>query len=141
MAWRGHDASDTMRIGNVRKTVMKSIVSFCLFASLLFAASEASAAIEEASLPPAQQEEKLVPANLELTFTGPVDLAGSTAILLDAQGTELPTGKPFLSGPEGSVFKIPLDPAMAPGFYTLNWRVLSMDGRSAEGRYQFKVDP
>lgn len=141
MAWRGHDASDTMRIGDLRKTVMKSIVSFCLFASLLLAANEAFAAIEEASLPPAQQEEKLVPANLELTFTGPVDLAGSTAILLDAQGTKLPTGKPFLSGPEGSVFKIPLDPSMAPGFYTLNWRVLSMDGRSAEGRYQFKVDP
>lgn len=141
MAWRGHDASDTMRIGNVRKTVMKSIVSFCLFASLLLAANEASAAIEEASLPPPQQEEKLVPANLELTFTGPVDLARSTAILLDAQGTALPTGKPFLSGSEGSVFKIPLDPAMAPGFYTLNWRVLSRDGRSAEGNYQFKVDP
>ncbi|MBE1509240.1 copper resistance CopC family protein [Rhizobium viscosum] len=120
---------------------MKSIVSFCLFASLLFAANEASAAIEEASLPPPQQEEKLVPANLELTFTGPVDLARSTATLLDAQGLTLPTGKPFLSGPEGSVFKVPLDPAMAPGIYTLNWRVLSMDGHSAEGQYQFRVDP
>jgi methionine-rich copper-binding protein CopC len=120
---------------------MKSIVSFCLFASILFAANVASAAIEEASLPPPQQEEKLVPANLELTFTGPVDLARSTAILLDAQGLVLPTGKPFLSGPEGSVFKVPLDPAMAPGVYTLNWHVLSMDGRSAEGHYQFRVDP
>jgi copper resistance protein C len=141
MAWRGHDASGTMRIGNTRKTVMKSIVSFCLFASLLFAATEASAAIEEASLPPPQQEERLVPANLELTFTGPVDLARSTATLLDAQGLTLPTGKPFLSGPEGSVFKVPLDPSMAPGVYTLNWRVLSMDGHSAEGHYQFRVEP
>ena len=120
---------------------MKSIVSFCLFASLLLAANGASAAIEEASLPPQQQEEKLVPANLELTFTGPVDLARSTAILLDAQGTPLPTGKPFLAGPEGSIFKIPLDPSMAPGLYTVDWRVLSMDGRSAEGQYQFRVDP
>ena len=98
---------------------MKSIVSFCLFASLFLAANEASAAIEEASLPPPQQEEKLVPANLELTFTGPVDLARSTATLLDEQGLTLPTGKPFLSGPDGSVFKVPLDPAMAPGIYTL----------------------
>ncbi|QWW70532.1 copper resistance protein CopC [Rhizobium sp. WYJ-E13] len=120
---------------------MKSIVSFCLFASLLLAANDASAAIEEASLPPPQQEEKLVPANLELTFTGPVDLAHSTATLLDAQGLALPTGKPFLSGPEGSVFKVPLDPAIAPGVYTLNWRVLSMDGHSAQGQYQFRVDP
>jgi copper resistance protein C len=120
---------------------MKSIASFCLFTSLLLAAGQASAAIEEASLPPLQQEEQLVPANLELTFTGPVDLARSTATLLDAQGLTLPIGKPFLSGPEGSVFKIPLDPAMAPGVYTLNWRVLSMDGHSAEGRYQFRVDP
>jgi copper resistance protein C len=120
---------------------MRSIVSFCLFASLLFAANEASAAIEEASLPPLQQEEKLVPANLELTFTGPVDLGRSTAILLDARGLVLPTGKPFVSGPEGSVFKVPLDPAMAPGLYTLNWRVLSMDGHSAEGHYEFRVDP
>ncbi len=137
-------APGTMRIGKIGKAIMKSIVSFCLFASLLFAANEASAALEQASLPPPQQqqqEEKLVPANLELTFPGPVDLARSTAILLDAQGTALPTGKPFLSGPEGSVFKIPLDPAIAPGLYTLDWRVLSMDGRSAEGRYQFRVDP
>ncbi|RFB85013.1 hypothetical protein B5K11_31770 [Rhizobium leguminosarum bv. trifolii] len=119
---------------------MKSIVSFCLFASLLFAATEASAALEQASLPP-QQEERLVPANLELTFTGPVDLARSTAVLLDAQGMAVPTGKPFLSGPEGSIFKVPLDPAMAPGFYTIDWRVLSMDGRSAEGRYRFRIDP
>ncbi|EJZ19120.1 copper resistance protein CopC (plasmid) [Rhizobium sp. Pop5] len=120
---------------------MKSIASFCLFASLLLAATGASAAIEEASLPPQQQEEGLVPVNLELTFTGPVDLARSTAVLLDAKGTALPTGRPFLSGPEGSIFKIPLDPSMAPGLYTLDWRVLSMDGRSAEGRYQFRVDP
>lgn len=120
---------------------MKSIVSFCLFASLLFAANEASAAIEEASLPPLQEEEQLVPANLELTFTGPVDLSRSSATLLDAKGLALPTGKPFLSGPEGSVFKVPLDPAMAPGVYTLNWRVLSMDGHGAEGHYQFRVDP
>ena len=120
---------------------MKSIVSFCLFASLLFAANDASAAIEEASLPPPQQEEQLVPANLELTFSGPVDLAHSAATLLDAQGVKLPTGKPVVSGPEGSVFKVPLDPSMAPGIYTLNWRVLSMDGHSAEGQYQFTVDP
>ncbi|MBY4592853.1 MULTISPECIES: copper resistance CopC family protein [Rhizobium] len=119
---------------------MKSIVSFCLFASLLFTGGEASAALEQASLPP-QQEERLVPANLELTFSGPVDLARSTAVLLNAQGTALPTGKPFLSGPEGSIFKVPLDPTMAPGDYTVDWRVLSMDGRSAEGQYRFRVDP
>ncbi|MBX4927032.1 copper resistance CopC family protein [Rhizobium binae] len=120
---------------------MKSIVSFCLFACLFFTAGEASAALEQASLPPPQEEERLAPANLELTFTGPVDLARSTAVLLDAEGTVLPTGKPFLSGPEESIFKIPLDPAMAPGLYTVDWRVLSMDGRSAEGKYQFRVDP
>ncbi|RUM06372.1 copper resistance CopC family protein [Rhizobium chutanense] len=119
---------------------MTLIVSACLFTSLLFVANGASAAIEQASLPP-QQEEELVPANLELTFPGPVDLARSTAILLDAQGTALPTGQPFLSGPEGSIFKIPLDPSMAPGLYILDWRVLSMDGRSAEGQYKFRVDP
>lgn len=93
---------------------MKSIVSFCLFACLFFTAGEASAALEQASLPPPQEEERLAPANLELTFTGPVDLARSTAVLLDAEGTVLPTGKPFLSGPEESIFKIPLDPAMRP---------------------------
>ncbi|MDK4735461.1 copper resistance CopC family protein [Rhizobium sp. CNPSo 3490] len=120
---------------------MKSVVSFCLFASLLFAGNQAAAALEQASLPPQQQEQELVPANVELTFSGPVDLARSTATLLDAQGRALPLGKPFLSGPEGSIFKIPLDPAMAPGLYTLDWRVLSMDGHSAEGRYQFRVDP
>ncbi|EGE56684.1 UNVERIFIED_ORG: hypothetical protein GGI63_005482 [Rhizobium esperanzae] len=121
---------------------MKSIASFCLFVSLLFTASEASAALEQASLPPQQQQEvRLAPANVELTFTGPVDLARSTAVLMDAQGTALPTGKPFLSGPEGSIFKIPLDPAMAPGLYTVDWRVLSVDGRSAEGQYRFRVDP
>ncbi|MBX5155976.1 MULTISPECIES: copper resistance protein CopC [unclassified Rhizobium] len=119
---------------------MKSIVSFCLFASLLFAASGASAALEQASLPP-QQEERVVPANLALTFTGPVNLARSTAILFDAEGLALPTGKPFLSGPEGSIFKVPLDPAMAPGLYTIDWRVLSMDGRSAQGQYRFRIDP
>ena len=134
-------APGTMQIGKIRKTIMKSIVSFCLFASLLFAASEASAALEQASLPPQEQEEKLVPANLELSFTGPVDLARSTAVLMDAQGMVLPTGKPFLSGPEGSIFKVPLDPSMAPGLYTIDWRVLSMDGHSAEGQYQFRVDP
>jgi methionine-rich copper-binding protein CopC len=130
-----------MRVGTIRKTIMKSIASFCLFVSLLFIASEASAALEQASLPPQEQEVRLAPANLELTFTGPVDLARSTAVLLDARGTAIPTGKPFLSGPEGSIFKVPLDPAMAPGLYTIDWRVLSMDGRSAEGQYQFRVDP
>ncbi len=130
-----------MRVGTIGKTIMKSIASFCLFVSLLFIASEASAALEQASLPPQEQEERLAPANLELTFTGPVDLARSTAVLLDAQGMAVPTGKPFLSGPEGSIFKIPLDPAMAPGFYTIDWRVLSMDGRSAEGQYRFRIDP
>ncbi|NKF31097.1 copper resistance protein CopC, partial [Pseudomonas sp. BGM005] len=25
--------------------------------------------------------------------------------------------------------------------YTVDWRVLSMDGRSAEGQYRFRVDP
>ncbi|MFB2604920.1 copper resistance protein CopC, partial [Rhizobium phaseoli] len=38
---------------------MKSTASFCLFVSLLFTASEASAALEQASLPPQQQEVRL----------------------------------------------------------------------------------
>ena len=76
------------------------------------------------------------PAALTLTFSADVLDLGTTVVLRGADGTDVATGATTVSGPDVVVALPPL----APGDYTVVWRVVSVDGHPISGTFDFGVE-
>ncbi len=106
-------------------------------------------AASSVSVPPAAAHDQLVstqpaagerltqsPAALTLTFSADVLDLGTTVVLRGADGTDVATGATTVTGPDVVVALPPL----APGDYTVVWRVVSVDGHPISGTFDFGVD-
>jgi len=71
-----------------------------------------------------------------LTRKGSFEAAFSTIELATASGAKIAT-KP-LEHPESTVLVLPL-PALAPGEYSVHWKVVSVDTHSTEGTFHFHI--
>jgi methionine-rich copper-binding protein CopC len=91
------------------------------------------------STPAAGSTVAAAPPTLSLRFNNRVEKALSRLRLLDARGETLGLAVPASDGPADRL-SVPL-PALAPGAYRVEWRVLSTDGHVVGGRFTFHVAP
>jgi methionine-rich copper-binding protein CopC len=85
------------------------------------------------------------PPQIELSFNELLDGGEFNSIAVfpssearDKTRADLTAGKPQVDARERTRLTINLKP-LPPGEYTVEWRVLSLDGHTAPGRFKFKV--
>jgi len=78
------------------------------------------------------------PSRIVLRFNGLIERSLSRVAITNSNGGRLPL-HPAAEGPPGHLI-LPV-PALTPGSYTLEWRVLSADGHVTRGSFPFRVAP
>jgi methionine-rich copper-binding protein CopC len=80
------------------------------------------------------------PAQVKLWFTQQLEPAFSTARVSDRSGKQVDKGDPQVDRADATLLRVSL-PQLAPGTYTVTWRVLSVDTHVTEGDFTFDVAP
>lgn len=115
-----------------------------LAALLLGAAALASGAVQAhaalvKSAPGSRETLQRSPAVLTLKFNERVEPRFSTVSLQDADGRPRALGTLRLSDQDPTQIELAIPDELAPGTYTVRYRVLSQDGHVVEYGYQFRV--
>jgi copper resistance protein C len=93
----------------------------------------------ERATPPVGSEVTPAPTALQLTYTEGVEAAFSNVAVSDANGKRVDTDSLTTQG-DGRVLVVPLK-ALAPGTYTVEWHVTSVDTHQTQGHFSFTVKP
>ncbi|GLY77123.1 copper resistance CopC family protein [Actinoallomurus iriomotensis] len=101
---------------------------------VLATAAPAEAHTTLTSSDPAKGASVAAPAQIRLTYADPVRFPG--VVLLDAKGGHHEAGK--ASAVDNHVTQ-QVGGALAPGVYTVGWRVVAEDGHPVTGEYKFTV--
>ncbi|MFB9836355.1 copper resistance CopC family protein [Actinoallomurus acaciae] len=101
---------------------------------VLATAAPAEAHTTLTSSDPAKGASVAAPAQIRLTYADPVRFPG--VVLLDAKGGHHETGK--ASAVDNHVTQ-QVGGGLAPGVYTVGWRVVAEDGHPVTGEYKFTV--
>ena len=111
-----------------------------LAAALVLAVAPAaeSHAVLVRSLPASRATLRQSPSTAELWFSERLEPAFSTLSVWSASGTQVDRGDTTLSRDDQKRLSATLL-ALAPGRYTVRYRVLSVDGHVAEGSFAFSV--
>ncbi len=111
-----------------------------LLTSAVFLAAGLVAAVAHTMLdrasPPAGSTVQEAPTQLTLSFTEPIEVAFSGAMVVNASGQRVDTTS--RAGSNKRELQISLKP-LPPGIYKVNWHVLSVDTHKARGSYSFSV--
>jgi methionine-rich copper-binding protein CopC len=78
------------------------------------------------------------PAQISITFDGPLEPAFSTLTVADASGKPVSVAKAIVDPKQPAVITVAL-PTLAPGRYTVNWAAVASDGHRTHGDYKFNV--
>ncbi|HEY2023628.1 copper resistance CopC family protein [Paraburkholderia sp.] len=78
------------------------------------------------------------PAQVKVTFDGPLEPAFSSLTVTDAGGRQVSTQKSAVDAQQPAVMTVPL-PALAAGHYTVHWVAVASDGHRTHGDYGFDV--
>jgi methionine-rich copper-binding protein CopC len=78
------------------------------------------------------------PAQVRVTFDGPLEPAFSSLTVTDASGKQVNTQKATLDAHQPAVMTVPLPPLTA-GHYTVHWIAVAADGHRTHGDYAFDV--
>jgi methionine-rich copper-binding protein CopC len=89
--------------------------------------------------PPAESRLKSPPSEVKLTFTERLEPSYSGIQVKDERGAQVDRGDAHIDTSNPLLLRASLGP-LAPGTYTVNWRVLSVDGHVSEGRFAFRVE-
>lgn len=73
-----------------------------------------------------------------LEFSEDLELALSEVVVTDEAGARIETG-PVGNGGAANVLRVEL-PVLAPGTYTVDWTVTSVDTHATDGRYSFTLN-
>ncbi len=84
---------------------------------------------------------RLAPAELELTFSEPLNVAGSSITLADAGGKSVPLGSLSLAPDNGAQVIANIGSPLAPGTYHVYWHAMAEDGHRTSGDYAFTFKP
>lgn len=103
-------------------------------AGVVLAAAPAQAHTTLASATPAKGSTVDSPASVKLTYTDPVGFPG--VVVVDAKGGHHESGKAHAV--DNTVTEKVAGP-LAPGVYTVGWRVVAPDGHPVTGDYRFTV--
>lgn len=102
------------------------------------ASSVACAHVFPKSQTPSAGAEVPSPANVTITFDGPLEPAFSTLTISNANGKAVNREKATVSPNDARTISVPL-PALAPGKYTVHWVAVASDGHRTQGDYAFNV--
>ena len=78
------------------------------------------------------------PAQVQITFDGPLEPAFSSLTVTDASGKQVNAQKSAVDAQQAAVMTVPL-PALAAGHYTVHWAAVASDGHRTHGDYGFDV--
>ncbi len=90
------------------------------------------------SIPPPRTTLARAPERVELTFNETIEPAYSTVSVWDGAGRQVDRRDVALGVNDAKRLVVSL-PALAPGTYTVRYRVLSIDGHLAQSSYPFTV--
>ncbi len=125
---------------SLRRMIGRAAVLFVVSASILLAAvTPASAHPTLLFTDPAP--DTAVPASpplLTLVFNEPVTIGRHTVTLLDSAGKEISLGAPALAN-GGRDVNTRLSRPLAPGAYSVRWRVTGSDGDQVEEEFRFAI--
>jgi copper resistance protein C len=80
------------------------------------------------------------PTEVRIWFTQELEPAFSTVAVTDANGRPATSAAAHLDAHDATLLEVPLT-KIAPGQYTVSWRVVSVDTHVTEGRFTFRVGP
>lgn len=80
------------------------------------------------------------PAKVRLWFTQEIEPAFSGMEVLDAAGNHVVSQRAQVDPKDRMQLHLAL-PKLAPGLYTVSWRVVSVDTHVTEGKFTFRVAP
>ena len=89
--------------------------------------------------PPVESTLKRPPKELKLYFSERLEPAYSRARVEDGQGARVDRDDSRVDRSNPLLLRVTLPP-LAPGTYTVIWRVLSVDSHITEGRFMFRVE-
>ncbi len=89
--------------------------------------------------PPVESTLKRPPKELKLYFSERLEPAYSRARVEDGQGARVDRDDSRVDRSNPLLLRVTLPP-LAPGTYTVIWRVLSVDSHITEGRFIFRVE-
>jgi hypothetical protein len=78
------------------------------------------------------------PAQVKVTFDGPLEPAFSSLTVSDASGKQISTQKSSVDARQPAVMTVPL-PTLAAGHYIVHWVAVASDGHRTHGDYGFDV--
>jgi methionine-rich copper-binding protein CopC len=88
--------------------------------------------------PPAESKLKRPPSEVKLFFSERLEPAYSTVRVKDDNGAQVDRQDAHVDPSNPLLLRATLQP-LEQGAYTVNWRVLSVDGHVTEGRFAFQV--
>ena len=80
------------------------------------------------------------PQGIRLWFTEQLEPAFSHVQVVDASGKQIDKGDSHVDASDASVLTVGV-PALAPGKYRVQWRVVSVDTHVTEGDFTFEIRP
>ena len=96
-------------------------------------------AVLRSSVPAAGASVPVPPTALRLTFSEKIDLPMARVTLLVGGRDTIPTGA--LTAESGATVLVPVARTLAPGSYTVKFRVAGSDGHPMGGSFTFTVAP
>lgn len=90
-------------------------------------------------LPAAGSEVEASPQALTLNFSEGIETQFSGVTLTGPQQKTITLGKPVRSDSNKAQLTVPVEQALTPGEYTVDWHVVSVDGHKTKGQYTFTM--
>lgn len=116
-----------------------AVVLVAAFAWLASAPAAAHAFLDHA-VPAVGSTVHESPQGIRLWFTEQLEPAFSHVQVVDASGKEIDKGDSHVDAPNASVLAVSV-PALPPGKYRVQWRVVSVDTHVTEGDFTFEINP
>ena len=123
-----------MRVPTYARKLFLALVAWVLCVGLALAHS----GLQRAE-PPVESTLKRPPKELKLYFSERLEPAYSRARVEDGQGARVDRDDSRVDRSNPLLLRVTLPP-LAPGTYTVIWRVLSVDSHITEGRFMFRVE-
>jgi copper transport protein len=122
----------------MRRIPVAALAAVVLAAALITVPASAHALLVR-SEPGSNADLARSPLKVELWFSEPLEVAFSSARVVDANGADLPTGAIVFDPADPTHLTLPVE-ELAPGIYTVAWQTLSrVDGHEWFGSFPFTV--
>lgn len=118
---------------------LRSLQAATLLASLLTAPAVFAHAHLKGQYPAADAQVAAAPQALTLNFSEGIEPAFSGVAITGAQQQIIRTGAAKRNENDKKQMIVPLEQALTPGKYTVDWHVVSVDGHKTHGQYSFTV--